>query len=107
DTVLERHRQEQGKAGILADLTVQPGDCPEFRGPNRDGFFAGQSLARDWKAHPPREIWRQPVGGGYAAFSYANGFLVTIEQRRTQEVVACYEASTGKEVWTTAWDSRF
>ena len=52
-------------------------------------------------------MWRQPVGGGWAAFSVANGFLVTIEQRRDQEVVACYEASSGKEVWTAGWDARF
>jgi outer membrane protein assembly factor BamB len=52
-------------------------------------------------------IWKQPVGGGYASFAFANGFLVTIEQRRDREVVVCYEAATGKEVWSTSWDTRF
>ena len=108
DTVLERHRREQTTAGTAsADLTEQPGDYPAFRGPARDGVVAGPALSRDWSAHPPKEIWRQPVGGGYAAFSMANGFLVTIEQRRDKEVVACYEAATGREVWTRAWDTRF
>ena len=107
DTVLERHRESQGKAEGGADLTIQPGDWPAFRGANRDGIATGPKLARDWKANPPKEIWRQPVGAGWASFSVANGFIVTIEQRRNQEVVACYEAATGKEVWIAGWETRF
>jgi outer membrane protein assembly factor BamB len=107
DTVLERHRESQGKADGLADLTIQPGDWPAFRGPNRDGVVVGPKISRDWKVHPPKEIWRQPVGGGWASFSFANGYLVTIEQRRDSEVVVCYEAATGKEVWTAGWPTRF
>jgi outer membrane protein assembly factor BamB len=107
DTLLERHRQEQGTAGVAADLTVRPGDWPGFRGADRAGVVTGPPLARDWAKSPPRQVWRQPVGGGYAAFAIANGFLVTIEQRRDQEVVVCYEASTGKEVWATGWQARF
>jgi outer membrane protein assembly factor BamB len=107
DTVLERHRQAQGRAEGGADLTVTPGDWPGYRGANRDGVATGTPIARDWSTNPPKEVWRQPIGGGYAGFSYANGFLVTIEQRRDQEVVVCYEATAGKEVWTTGWDSRF
>jgi outer membrane protein assembly factor BamB len=107
DTILERHRQEQGSAGVAADLTEKPGDWPAYRGPNRDGVVTGPKLARDWSKSPPKEIWRQPVGGGYAAFSIANGFVVTIEQRRGNEVVVCYDAATGKEVWTAGWEARF
>lgn len=107
DTVLERHRKEQGKADARPDLTIKEGDWPAFRGPNRDGVVTGPKLARDWSKTPPRLVWRQPVGGGYAAFVVANGFLVTIEQRREQEVVACYEAAAGREVWTAGWDTRF
>jgi outer membrane protein assembly factor BamB len=107
DTVLERHREAQGKSEGLADLTIKPGDWPVYRGPNRDGVVTGPKIARDWKAHPPKEIWRQPVGGGWASFAIANGYLVTIEQRRDQEIVVCYEAATGKEVWKTGWPTRF
>lgn len=106
DTVLERHRAAQGASGIVADLTAKPDDVPAYRGTARDGVMPPQRLVRDWST-PPREVWRQPVGGGYAGFVIANGFLVTIEQRRDQEVVACYEAATGKEVWTRGWKTRF
>jgi outer membrane protein assembly factor BamB len=107
DAILERHRQEQGLAGIVADLTIKPGDWPGYRGVSRDGVTTGPKLSRDWEKSPPKQIWKQPVGGGYASFAIANGFLVTIEQRRDREVVVCYEASTGKEVWATGWETRF
>ena len=107
DAILERHRQAQGAAGGPADLTIQPGDWPGYRGADRDGVATGTAIARDWSKTPPKEIWRQPVGGGYASFAVANGFLVTIEQRRDREVVVCYEAATGKEVWATGWETRF
>jgi outer membrane protein assembly factor BamB len=107
DTLLEQHRQAQGKSEGPANLTEKTGDWPAYRGLERDGVATGPKLSRDWKANPPKEIWRQPVGGGYAAFAIANGFLVTIEQRRDREVVACYEAASGKEVWTSSWDTRF
>ena len=107
DTLLEEHRKAQGKAEGAADLTAKPGDFPAYRGQDRNGVVTGPAILRDWNRTPPKEVWRQPVGGGYAAFSVANGYLVTIEQRRDREVVACYEAATGKEVWTTGWPTRF
>ncbi len=113
ETLLKKHRQQQGKVEGPADLSVREGDVPDYRGTNRDGIVIGPKLERDWSKNPPKEIWRQPVGGGYASFVSANGFLVTIEQRRDpdegwdREVVTCYEAASGKEVWSAGWDARF
>jgi outer membrane protein assembly factor BamB len=107
DALLAKQRAEQGRAEGGADLTITPVDMPEFRGKKRDGLVVGPRLERDWKANPPRELWRQLIGGGYAGFVSANGFLVTIEQRRDDEVVVCYEAKSGREVWATGWPTRF
>jgi outer membrane protein assembly factor BamB len=52
-------------------------------------------------------LWKQPVGGGYASFAAAEGRLFTIEQRRTEEVVAAYDAATGRELWTASWPGEF
>ncbi|HVK07267.1 MAG TPA: PQQ-binding-like beta-propeller repeat protein, partial [Gemmataceae bacterium] len=108
DSILERHRESQLKADGGADLTVKAGDFAEYRGPNRDGDAGGTPILKAWSAGSgPKEVWRQPVGGGYAAFAVANGFLVTIEQRRDREVVTCYRADSGQEVWATGWDAKF
>jgi outer membrane protein assembly factor BamB len=52
-------------------------------------------------------VWKQPCGGGYAAFAVAGNVAVTIEQRRGDEVVVCYDRATGKERWTYAYPALF
>ena len=42
---------------------------PQFLGPSRDGTLAGPRLARDWTTRPPRRLWRQPLGQGWAGFA--------------------------------------
>jgi outer membrane protein assembly factor BamB len=78
-----------------------------FRGPNRDGHYNEQPIATDWPATGPPLLWKQPVGGGYAGFAIAEGRAFTIEQRRQEEVVAAYEAATGRELWTNGWNAEF
>lgn len=81
---------------------------PAFRGPVRDGVVRdGTAISLDWRNNPPRERWRQPVGEGYASFVIGGGRLYTIEQRRDQEVVTCYVADTGRELWTHGYDAYF
>ncbi len=60
----------------LNDLKVEPGgkgveltanketDYPQFLGRDRDGVVHGVRLARDWKAQPPKELWRRGNGPG-------------------------------------------
>ncbi len=105
--LLERNRLNNKADGTLADLTDKPGDMPAYRGRNRDGVVVGPPLNLDWEKKTPKMLWKQPIGLGWSAFAEANGFLVTIEQRRGREVVSCYEAKTGKEIWATGWDAEF
>ena len=79
----------------------------DFRGPRRDGRYTQTALRTDWSPHGLDPLWAQPVGGGYASFVVAQGRAFTIEQRRDQEVVTAYEAATGRELWTHAWDAHF
>ncbi len=80
---------------------------PHFRGPNRDGVVPDGIIETDWKAHPPRELWRQPAGEGYASFSVGGGRAYTIEQRYGNEVVVCYDVATGRELWAHAYPGHF
>jgi len=54
-----------------------------------------------------RQLWKQPVGIGYASFVVADGKAYTIEQRRGQEVVAAYDINNGRELWTQKWSAEF
>ena len=79
----------------------------DFRGPGRKGVYDQTPILTNWPAGGLRQLWKQPVGGGYASFAIADGRAYTIEQRRDQEVVAAYDVTTGRELWTNAWNAHF
>lgn len=80
-------------------------DATGFRGARRDGHYSAAPIRVDWATLSP--MWKQPVGGGYASFSSANGRAFTIEQRGAEEVVAAYDVLSGRELWTHAWKRSF
>jgi outer membrane protein assembly factor BamB len=99
--VLEAHRasRAQQAAGPIDKVYPQANDVLEYRGARRDGVSEGPPLLAEWDGQRPAVVWRQPVGGGYAAFISAGPLLITIEQRRDKEAVVAYEAQSGREVW--------
>jgi outer membrane protein assembly factor BamB len=79
----------------------------DFRGPNRDGRYDEMPILTSWPEDGLKELWRKPIGGGYASFVVAGGKAFTIEQRRDEEVVAAYDFETGRELWTNSWNAHF
>jgi outer membrane protein assembly factor BamB len=91
------------------DLSVEEGlDFPRYRGSQANGVvLQDRILANDWQKQPPEVLWRRPCGGGFSGFAVAGNGLVTLEQRRDQEVVVCYDRATGVERWTYAYEAHF
>ncbi len=94
-------------ATTTAATVPGPDDYPQFYGPNRDATLAGPRLARDWRAQPPRQLWRREVGEAWSSFAVVGDAVVTQEQRGAEETVVRYELSTGEQVWVHADSTRF
>jgi outer membrane protein assembly factor BamB len=94
-------------SGSAAIVSLSEGDWPAFRGPDGDGVIHGVAIAADWNDAPPKLLWRQRVGPAWSSVIVIGDRLFTQEQRGELETVVCYQASTGKELWTHEDDCRF
>ena len=61
---------------VSVPLAVYAADTPQFRGPNRDGFFAEKGLLKSWPAGGPTLAWKvEGVGRGSSSVSDMNGTI--------------------------------
>ncbi len=88
-------------------LRLESDDWPGFRGANRDGVVHGLKINTDWKAHPPKQLWKQRVGPGWSSLTVVGDRLFTQEQRGGVEAVVCLDAATGRERWSHEDAARF
>lgn len=92
---------------LLGLMTALPaaaaeGDWPQWRGPQRDGHAAPQSLLQQWPEGGPKMKWEaRNCGEGYSACSVADGRLFTMGARGEQCFVLCLSAANGETMWET------
>jgi outer membrane protein assembly factor BamB len=89
-------------APASAGETPPAADWPQFLGPGRNGVVSDPGLVTDWSSSPPKLLWRQPVGTGWAGFAISGGMAVTLEQRGAEERVVAYDSHTGRPLWSHA-----
>ena len=75
-------------------------EFPQFLGQNRNGVISTTQLNLNWDMHPPKLVWRRPVGAGWSGFAIAGNAAITQEQEDDQEKVVCYELQTGSVKWS-------
>lgn len=86
----------------LASIGVAE-DWPRWRGPRGDGTWNGPTLVERWPKEGLKQLWRQPIGGGYAGISVADNDVVTLDRQkepREVERVLCFDADTGNPRWS-------
>lgn len=91
---------DTGTADTGARASASEFDFPGYLGANADGTVDGVRLARDWAAHPPREVWRREIGSGWSGFAIAGDFAVTQEQRGGEERTTCHDLRSGEILWS-------
>lgn len=77
-------------------------DWPQWRGPERNGIAAGESIRANWDAQPPKLLWMNSgMGEGYASLSIVSGRLYTTGNKNGAQSVICANAADGNVLWTT------
>ncbi len=106
---------------IGSPLTAE--DWPRWRGPRADGTWAAPKLPAEWPVGGLKTVWKQPVGGGYAGVTVADGRVFTLDLEAPipprpkgavedgkpdgVERVRCFESKTGKELWSHKYPVKY
>ena len=103
---------EVGALNIVASsVPITPAvlqlDDAGYLGTNRCGVVEKVRLERDWASHPPRQVWRHPIGLGWSSFAVNQSLALTQEQRGDDELVVCYELKSGNVLWAHTNRVRF
>jgi outer membrane protein assembly factor BamB len=80
-------------------LAAAGADWPQFLGPRRNGVSAETGLNLDWKAKPPKTLWKVPLSPGFSALAVAGDRVVTAVERGDRDFLVCLGADDGKEQW--------
>ena len=91
----------------VAGTTLGAQDWPHFLGPGRDGHYLGPPLERTWPGGAPRELWRRPVGEGFAGPVVSGGRLLVFHRVRNREVLEALDAETGDPIWRYDYPSSY
>ena len=81
-------------------------DWPQWAGPRGNGTWNGPKLSETWPSTPLPQVWKQEIGGGFGGVAVSDGRTYVMDrvlQPTEQERVLCFDAHTGKQIWTHAW----
>ena len=93
-------------------------DWPRWRGPRGDGTWNAPKLPDKWPAEGLPRIWKQPIGGGYAGITVADGRVFTMDLEQPVVVrkddkpdgierVLCIDMKSGKLLWSHKYEVKY
>jgi len=96
-------------------VRTQAEDWPRWRGPRGDGTWQGPAIPEQWPAAGLKQIWRQPIGGGYAGVTVAKGQVLVMDRQPSSaqppspevERVLAFDAATGQPLWHHEYPVRY
>jgi len=92
------------KAGP-AEEKAGPADWPNWRGPDHNGVSKETGWKTTWPAEGPKVLWKASVGTGFSSFAVSSGKVYTMGNTDNTDMVFCFDAETGKEVWKHSYQA--
>jgi outer membrane protein assembly factor BamB len=90
---------------LLTAMLCIAGDWPQFLGPQRNGAIPDDpgagALAK------ARLLWKKDVGAGFSAPVVASGKVILFHRSGSEEIVECFNASTGDQVWRLSYATNY
>ncbi|MFQ3593648.1 MAG: PQQ-binding-like beta-propeller repeat protein, partial [Gemmataceae bacterium] len=105
--------------GLILTLLGTPllaDDWPQWLGPQRDGVWREKGILTKFPKSGPKQLWRVPIGGGYAGPAVADGIVYVADRQlaagqkdpanpfartnsKGKERLVALDAQTGKQLW--------
>jgi outer membrane protein assembly factor BamB len=112
DPVFQRTKLAAWLTGASLLLAFHPAvlgaDWPNYRGPEHNGISNETDWRAEWGETAPKVLWRASVGSGSSSVVTAAGRAYTMgnrgeEESKQEDSVYCFDAATGKVIWTHAY----
>jgi outer membrane protein assembly factor BamB len=83
-----------------AQVPSEPGDWPQWRGPNRDGISTDTGLLKEWAEDGPKLAWQvDSVGVGYSSIVVKDGRVFTQGDLDGVEHIIALDVNDGRLLW--------
>lgn len=93
---------------LFSALTLHAADWPQHLGPQRDGKApATVPFIEDVPADGFKILWKQECGAGFAGPVVKDGKAVLFHRQAGENVLEAWDATTGRALWRTAWESDY
>jgi outer membrane protein assembly factor BamB len=90
---------------LLAFVSGVAEDWPVFRGPDHNGISTESDWTDSWPTTGPKQLWSTEVGIGFSSVAVASGGAFSIGNKEGKDTVYCFEAETGKTLWSHSYAS--
>ncbi len=94
--------------------TVMADDWPQWGGPQRDLVWRESGIVETLPPPDPKSgmlprVWTAKIGSGYAGPAVANGRVFVVDRIADEnlERVLCFDANSGKDVWSHPYNARY
>ncbi len=95
---------------LIGFLQARADDWPQWRGPERDGVWRESGLVDKFAGPEVPIVWRAPIASGYSGPTVYQGRVYVTDrlvEPKQQERVHCFDAATGKPVWSHVYDCAY